>query len=166
MVFILSSLWWRRVRGLWKLPDGRDWLRGKPGLVLMRGAMFSKSLIRFSVDGRSCVISLLLDLRPNCGGGNEDNGDLLQKVSYMRCCSQCLWPWSKPLQRVLKVWSSSHGKSKGATRDEQMSKRAVEPQGPTEVGQITQSAIHSVSTNSQMFLNSVDVGLRRRHTVL
>ena len=28
-VFILSSLWWIRIRGLWKLPDGRDWLRGK-----------------------------------------------------------------------------------------------------------------------------------------
>ena len=28
VVFILSSLWWRKIRGLWKLPDGRDWLRG------------------------------------------------------------------------------------------------------------------------------------------
>ena len=27
--------------------------------------------------------SLLLDLRPNYGGGNEDNGDLLQKVPCM-----------------------------------------------------------------------------------
>ena len=32
MVFILSALWWIRTRGLWKLPDGRDWLRGKLGL--------------------------------------------------------------------------------------------------------------------------------------
>ena len=46
-----------------------------------------------------------------------------------------------------------------------MSKRAVEPQGSTEVGQITQSAVHSVSTNSQTFLNSDGVGLRR-HTML
>ena len=36
---------------LWKLPDGRDWLRGKLGLVLMGGAMLSKSLVQFSVDG-------------------------------------------------------------------------------------------------------------------
>ena len=36
MVFILSALWWVRTRGLWKLPDGRDWLRGKLGLVLIR----------------------------------------------------------------------------------------------------------------------------------
>ena len=52
------------------------------------GAMFSKSLIQFSVDGRGCVPSLFLDLRPNYGGGNEDNGDLLQKVRCMHCCTQ------------------------------------------------------------------------------
>ena len=45
----------------------------------MGRAMFSKSLIQFSVDGQGCVPSLLLDLRPNYGGGNEGNGDLLQK---------------------------------------------------------------------------------------
>ena len=55
-------------------------MRGKLGLVLMGGAMLSKSLIQFSVDGQGCVSSLLFDLRPNYGGGNEDNGDLLQKV--------------------------------------------------------------------------------------
>ena len=32
--------------------------------------MFSKS---FSVDGWDCVPSLILDLRPNFPGGNEDN---------------------------------------------------------------------------------------------
>ena len=36
--------------------------------------MLSKSLIQFSVDGRGCVPCLLFDLRPNYGGGNEDNG--------------------------------------------------------------------------------------------
>ena len=34
-------------------------LRGKLGLVLMPGAMLSKSFIQFSVDGWSCVPSLL-----------------------------------------------------------------------------------------------------------
>ena len=29
MVFFLSALWWRRIRGLWKLPAGRGWRRGK-----------------------------------------------------------------------------------------------------------------------------------------
>ena len=42
--------------------------------------MLSKSLIQFSVDGWSCVLSLLFDLRPNYSGGNEDNGDLLQQA--------------------------------------------------------------------------------------
>ena len=60
VVFILSALWWIRIRGLWKLPDGRDWLRGKLGLVLMGGAMLSKSLIQFSVGGWGCVPSLLV----------------------------------------------------------------------------------------------------------
>ena len=38
------------------------------------------SLIQFSVDGCGCVPTLFFDLRPNYGGGNEDHGDLLQKV--------------------------------------------------------------------------------------
>ena len=60
MVLILSALWWIRTRGLWKLPNGRDWLRGKLGLVLIGRAMFSKSLIQFSFDGRCCVPSCYL----------------------------------------------------------------------------------------------------------
>ena len=51
-------------------------------------AMLSKSLIQFSVDGKGCVPSLLFDLRPNYGGGNEDNGNLLQKV--LQKGTQCL----------------------------------------------------------------------------
>ena len=53
---------------------------GKLDLVLMGRAMFSQSLIQFSIDGEGRVPSLLFDLRPNFGGSNEDNGDLLQKV--------------------------------------------------------------------------------------
>ena len=51
------------------------WLGHRLGLR----AMLSKSLIQFAVDGWGCVPSLLLDLRPNYDGGNEDNGNLLQK---------------------------------------------------------------------------------------
>ena len=40
----------------------------------MGGAMLSNSVIQFSVGGQGCVPSLLFDLRPNYGGGNEDNG--------------------------------------------------------------------------------------------
>ena len=84
-----------KVRDLWKLPVGRDWLKGKLALFLMGWAMLSKSLIQFSVDGWGCVPSLLFDLRPNYGGGNEDNGDL-QKVPYMHCYTQCPQPCSRP----------------------------------------------------------------------
>ena len=56
--------------------------------------MFSKSLIQFSVEGWGCVPSLLFDLRPNYGGGNEDNGDLLQKVPRTHCYIQCPQPCS------------------------------------------------------------------------
>ena len=48
---------------------------GKMVLFMMSGAMISKSLIQFSVNLQGCVPSLLFDLRPNYGGGNEDNGD-------------------------------------------------------------------------------------------
>ena len=47
------------IRGLWKLPGGRDWLRGKLDVVLLVGAMLGKLLIQISVDGWSCVLSLL-----------------------------------------------------------------------------------------------------------
>ena len=63
------------------------------GLVLMGGAMLSKSLIQFSLNGQGCVSSLLFDLRPNYGGGNEDNVDFLLNVS----CTQSLQPCSRPL---------------------------------------------------------------------
>ena len=98
MVFILSALWWRRIRGLWKLPDGRDWLWLKLGLVLMGRTMFSKSLIQFSVDWWGCVPSFF-DLIPNYGKGNEDNGQLLQKYLYWHCCIQGPRPCSRPLSK-------------------------------------------------------------------
>ena len=63
----------------------------------MGEAMLHKSLIQFSVDGQGYVPSLLFDLRPNCGGGNEDNGDLLQKVPSTHCHTQCPEPCSRPL---------------------------------------------------------------------
>ena len=58
--------------------------------------MLSNSSIQFYVDGWGCVPSLLFVLRPNYGGGNEDNGDLLQKVPCMHCCTQCPQPCSRP----------------------------------------------------------------------
>ena len=71
-------------------------LRGRLGLVLMGRAMLSKSIIQFSVDGQGCIPSLLFDLMLNYGGGNEDNGNLLQKVPCTHCCTQCPQPCSRP----------------------------------------------------------------------
>ena len=62
----------------------------------MGRAMLSKSLIQFSADGQVCVPFLLFDLSPNYGGGNEDNGNLLQKVPCRHCCMQCPQPWRRP----------------------------------------------------------------------
>ena len=84
-------------RGLWKLPDGRDWLWGNLGLVLMSGAMLSKSLIQFSVDGQDCVPSFLFGLRSNYGRGHGGNGDFLPKDLGLHCCVQWPWPCSRPL---------------------------------------------------------------------
>ena len=70
---------------------------GKLGLVLMGGAMLSKFLIQFSVDGCHCVPPMLFELRPNYGGGNEDNGNFLQNVPCTHCYTQCPQPCSKPL---------------------------------------------------------------------
>ena len=62
---------------------------GKLGLVLMGGAMLSKSLIPFSIDGLGCVPSQMFGLRPNCGRGIGGNGDLLQKD----LCTHCFIQW-------------------------------------------------------------------------
>ena len=42
-----------------------------------------------------CVPSLLFDLKPNYGGGDEDNGNLLQKVP----CRPCHTQWPRPCSR-------------------------------------------------------------------
>ena len=59
--------------------------------------MLSKSLIQFSVEGPCCIPSLLFDLRPNYGGGNKDNGYLLQKFPCRHCYTQCPQSCSRPL---------------------------------------------------------------------
>ena len=81
---LMEASWWER-------------LRGKLDLVLMGRVMLSKPLIQFSVEGPGCVPSLLLDLRPNYGGVNEDNGNFLQMVPCKQCYTQCPQPCSRPL---------------------------------------------------------------------
>ena len=80
---IMEPSWWER-------------LREKLSLVLMGRVIISKSLIQFSLNGWGCVPSLLFDLKPIYGGGNEDNVKLLHKVTFTQCCTQCPHPWSRP----------------------------------------------------------------------
>ena len=74
---LMEASWWERLT------------EGETGSC-SEGQMLSKSLIQFSVEGQGCVPSLLIDLRPNYDGGNENNGSLLQKVP---CSTATVWPW-------------------------------------------------------------------------
>ena len=62
---------------------------GKLGLVLMGRAMLSKTLIQLPVDGRSCVPSLLFDLRPNYGDGGNEGMEVMKIIvtSFKRSCA-------------------------------------------------------------------------------
>ena len=92
VVFIIPALWCRRIRGLWNIPDGRDWLRGKLGLVLMGGAMLSKSLTEFSVDGWGFVPLCCL----TWGQTMAEVMKIIQKIPCGHCCTQCPQPCSRP----------------------------------------------------------------------
>ena len=50
-LLLLSALWWMRLRGLCKLPDGKNWQWEKLGLALVGRALLSKALIQLSADG-------------------------------------------------------------------------------------------------------------------
>ena len=54
-LFLLSVFWWVRLRNLYKLLDGRDWLWGKLGLALVGRALLRKSLIQFSADSEAVL---------------------------------------------------------------------------------------------------------------
>ena len=89
--------------------DGRDWLKGKLGFVLKGRDVFSKSLIQFSVDGWGCVPSMLFDLRPNYGGGNEDNGTSFKRSHAYTATLSNPDPaaghhWPTPLLEIPILW--------------------------------------------------------------
>ena len=75
--------------------DARDWLKGKLGLVLMGGAMLSKSFIQFLFLGRAVfppwgqimveVINIMV-MKVN----------LLQKISWRFCCTPRPRPCCRP----------------------------------------------------------------------
>ena len=80
MVKSSRTLWGSWVQKIFCVPHFLIIRNRHNSASIIGGAMLNKSLIKFSVDGQGCVPSLLFDLRPNYGGGNADNGDLLQKV--------------------------------------------------------------------------------------
>ena len=63
---------------------------GEIGSVLMSKAMLSKSLINFLLMGGAVVPPPpVVYLGPDYGEGNEDTGDLLQKVPCKPCFTKC-----------------------------------------------------------------------------
>ena len=74
-----------RIRGLWKLPGGRDWLWVKLGLALVDKAMLSKSLIQYSADGWGCVPVTLTASETKCLISQLPQGKILVLVSFLFC---------------------------------------------------------------------------------
>ena len=64
----------------------------------MIGAKLSKSLIQFCPINKWVGLCFLpvFDLRLNYGRGNEDNGDVLQKIPCTHYYTQCAQPCSRP----------------------------------------------------------------------
>ena len=51
-LFLLSAFWWISIKGLWKHLDGRDWLWGKLGLILVGSSVQSLSHVQLFVTPR------------------------------------------------------------------------------------------------------------------
>ena len=75
-------------------------------LVLIGGTILSKSLIQFSVAGPGCVPSLLFNLRPNCGGGNEDQALLSSVPLTLQQATIDSRPCGRLLDTPVQVWVS------------------------------------------------------------
>ena len=56
--------------------------------------------------GRAIFPPCYLTWGQNYGGGNEDNGDLLQKIPCIHCYTQCPQPCCRPLQTYTLVGDS------------------------------------------------------------
>jgi len=79
---------------------------GEIGLVLMGGAMLSKSLIQFSVDGWGCVPSLLFTWGETMVEVMKIMATSFKRSHAQHCCAQ----WSKPCSRPL----PTHGSTRDA----------------------------------------------------
>ena len=81
MVFILSALWWKRIKGLCRLPDARNWLWGKLGLVLVGKATL------ISRAGTFICYSILLP-----------SGELFIVCRKVKMCLSSFFKHSPPLE--------------------------------------------------------------------
>ena len=97
----LSSLCWRRITVLWKLPDGRDWLRGKLGPILMSEAKFRKNQVLSTEKGKK---SATCNLFPPISWGPHTKA-----VNTLRFSRQEYWsglPFPSPVDHVLSELST------------------------------------------------------------
>ena len=105
-LLLLSALWWRRLRGLCKLPDGMEWRWEKLSLALVGRALLSKVLIWLSTDRWDCAPSLLVTwsevtppwgLRALLGEWWPPRG-FMSRGTFQDCCCQCPVPVVNPCQ--------------------------------------------------------------------
>ena len=103
---LLSARSWVRIRGLCKLPDGRDWLWGKLGLALVGRARLSKSSAQFSTNGWGCAPSCeLFGLRQP----SPEVYRLFVVFQSLSCIQLFETPWTVECQASLSFtisWSS------------------------------------------------------------
>ena len=79
---------------------------GKLGLVLTDGAMLSKSLIQFSVDGQGCVPSLLFTWGQTMMDGTSLVAQTVKRLSTMRETQVQSLGWEDPLEKEMTTHSS------------------------------------------------------------
>ena len=94
MVFSLSALWWRRIRGYGSFLMGETGWAGSWVLFWWLGPCSVNLSSNFLLMG-GAVFPPAIYLGPNYGGGNEGNGDLLQRIWCMYCYTHCPQPCSR-----------------------------------------------------------------------
>ena len=97
MVFILSALWQLRVRGLWKLPDGRDWLWGKLDLALVARPSLVNLESNFLLMGGAVFLPYCLVWGQTMVGVMVTSFKRTYASRLQDCYSMCSWPCSRPL---------------------------------------------------------------------
>ena len=98
-LLILSALRWRRLRGLCKLPNRRDWRWEKLGLALVGRALLSKALIQLYTDRwGSLPVSCLAWGDPALESAGSIVGIMAPpRGTFRDCCCQHPCPCGEPL---------------------------------------------------------------------